>query len=490
MIKSPPALTLVALAFTSTLTNATPLDYGDGAENFAEPGYLKNKDGKFDYWRGIGRFSGPLPGYCTAFIIDTKSQSDADPVYALTSAHCVSKKNGIIEVDKPIEGAITFNYFIDTEDAYQSFPLKKVIWSSIQGVDIAILELNTTQGELKDSRITPLKLASMAPPENTDILIVNAASTTPLRAAACVQHASAALFEKPWVWRHSVRNQCAGISGGSSGSPVLVRSTNEVYAVLGTRAMDVTRLPGYDYVEKSNYGSPTALIDDCFINGKINTNPDSCQLFPSASLSLPSDINEYAKISTGKDGVSVFPSWSFPINASTRYYRYKKVKDPVECENPHNYSHSLEANSSYLNVEIGPTPGINNLCIVTTDSTDKLLPAGTYKNSVTIPAYLHPAGPTPMADVTFFYMREYNRVSIEWPERKIDGIAYYQRKHGNPETIDCNIPQGYATVNSNMIRRESNFPMKVCSIAYDTNNQASPVREYIMGWSDITGSAP
>lgn len=486
MIKSTPALTLVALAFTSTLTTATPFDYGDGAENFAEPGYLKNKDEKFDYWRSIGRFSGPQPGYCTAFIIDTKSQSDADPVYALTSAHCVSKKNGIIEVDKPIEGTITFNYFIDTKDAYQSFPLKKVIWSSIQGVDIAILELNTTQGELKASRITPLKLASMAPPENTDILIVNAAGTTPLRAAACIQHSSAALFEKPWVWRHSVRNQCAGIRGGSSGSPVLIRATNEVYAVLGTRAMDVTRLSGYDYVDNSNYGSPTALLNGCFINGKINTNPDSCKLFPAASMTIPSDISERAKKTT--DPAS--NNWSFPLHTSTQYYRYKQVSPAVDCERAENYSDSISGKDAHLTVPIGPQPGLHHLCIIGTDSLEEVLPEGTYKNALSIPTYLIDAGPTPKPDVTFVHMKEYDRVSIEWPDQKNQGITSYQYKLGSPDQTDCNNLLGYKLANFNLVRNESNFPMKFCSIAYDLNNQPSSVREDLLQWSDITDTAP
>ncbi|MDI3272878.1 trypsin-like peptidase domain-containing protein [Pseudomonas sp. AL03] len=488
MTKLKLALTIAALTTTCTAF-ANPIDYGDGAENFSSPDYLKNKDGKFNYWKGIGKLSGPL-GNCTTFVIDTHSKLDSDPVYALTSAHCLNKKNGVIDIDKPIEGTITFNYFDDTTDAYKNFPVKKVVWSSIQGIDLGILELDTTQGELKAAGVAPLKLASEAPAEDTDILIVNAASGYPLKAAACTHHSSSALFEKPWVWRHSVRNQCKGIVGGSSGSPVLIRATNEVYAVLGTRAKDVTRLPGYDYVESSNYGSPTAILNDCVVDGRINTDPNTCQLYPTASLPLPSDIIQYAKIAIETDGKPLMPTWNFPINVSTRHYRYKQTYIPLDCEKPDGYSPSIDGINALVDVSMGPQPGLNNLCIIGTDSLDNPLPAGTYRNAVTVPTYLHAAGPTPAPELVIFFDKKVNRVSIEWPVRKNEGIDLYQRKYGKPEQTNCDDPQGYTDVTFNMSRGERDMPLKVCTYAHDTNKQRSAVHEYILEWEALTGTAP
>lgn len=479
---------LLATLLLPTHSNAT--DYGNGVENFAPAQHLNNKDDKYNYWLGIGLYTSPGLGYCTAFLIDTYSTQSSDPAYALTSAHCVNRKNGIMRVDDPIEGSITFNYFADTKDDYKTFQLKRVTWSSIQGVDLALLELETTQGELRAQGISPLKLARQAPAEDSNILLVHAAGTSPLKVSACTHKPSSALFEKPWVWRHSVNNQCKGIKPGSSGSPVLIRETNEAYAVLGTRALDLTPMAGYDLVPDSAYGSPTSVFNSCFIEGKLNTDPNTCELFPAASITLPSKIADHAKISISSEGKLVYPEWNFTPTADTRFIRYKRVYDPVDCETPENYSSPASTSYAHLNVSIGPQSGLNNLCIVGTNSTDKVLPAGTYRNAVTVPTYLHAAGPTPAPALDFVFDKARNRVSIEWPKRKSEGIERYQAKSGSAENVSCEDPQGYTDITFNWWRRESNFPMKLCTYAYDSNNQRSPLSEYTLEWEALKDTAP
>lgn len=176
---------------------SSPVDYGKGVENFSPSQHLTNKDGENNHWMGIGEYKSREHGSCTAFLIDTNNSRPSDSAYALTSAHCVGKENGVMRIDDPIEATITFNNFIDTTAASRTFPLQKVAWSSIQGVDLALLELGVSQGELLALGITPMKLARQAPSDDSDILIVHKPVGAPLQMSACTHMPSPAIFEKP-----------------------------------------------------------------------------------------------------------------------------------------------------------------------------------------------------------------------------------------------------------------------------------------------------
>lgn len=480
------------LAAFSLPANSNPIDYGRGVENLSPSQYLNNKDGTYNYWTGIGKYKSPVHGFCTAFLIDTNSSRASDPAYALTSAHCVGKENGVMRTDDPIEGTITFNHFIDTPDAHKTFPLKKVSWSSIQGVDLALLELGVSQAELLTQGIKPLKLAQQPPTDDSDVLIVHGPNGVPLRISACTHTPSSAIFEKPWVWRHIVSNQCKDAAPGSSGSPVIDRTSNEVYAVLGTLAKQLTPLPGYGQMPSGNYASPTSVFNSCFIDGKLNTNPDACELFPAASFKLPSELATHAKIIINTENQYVYPTWNFEVTASTRFIRTKRTYDPLECANPKDYSQPINAGITpvQLNVPMGPKTGLNNLCIIGTDSTNEILPKGTYRNAVTVPTYLIAAGPTPSPTVDFSFNTEINRAMILWPERKNEGIDRYEVKAGLVEKTSCEDSQGYSRVTSNWLRPKSNFPLKLCVYAVDTNHQRSALKEYTREWETLKNNVP
>jgi hypothetical protein len=471
---------------------SSPVDYGKGAENFSPSQHLTNKDGENNHWMGIGEYKSREHGSCTAFLIDTNSSRPSDSAYALTSAHCVGKENGVMRTDDPIEASITFNNFIDTTAASRTVPVKKVAWSSIQGVDLALLELGVSQGELLAQGITPMKLARQAPAEDSDILIVHKPVGSPLQMSACTHMPSPAIFEKPWVWRHTVSNQCKDIASGSSGSPVIVRATNEVYGVLGTLAHHLTPLPGYGQMPSGSYGSPTSVFNNCFIDGKLNTDPQVCELFPAASIRLPAQLPTHAKISVTAQGNYVYPEWNFEITASTRFIRTKRTSDPVECEVPQDYSQPITTGTAptRLNVPMGPETGPSNLCIIATNSTEDILPAGTYRNAVTVPTYLVDAGPTPVPTIETSFNKEINRALILWPERKNEGLDRYEVKGGLAEKVSCEDPQGYRHVTSNWLRPQSNFPLKLCVYAVDPNNQRSELKEYILEWEALENSAP
>ena len=139
---------------------------------------------------------------------------------------------------------------------------------------------------------------------------------------------------------------------------------------------------------------------------------------------------------------------------------------------------------------MGPETGLNNLCIIATNSTEDILPAGTYRNAVTVPTYLVDAGPTPVPTIETSFNKEINRALILWPERKNEGLDRYEVKGGLAEKVSCEDPQGYRHVTSNWLRPQSNFPLNLCVYAVDPNNQRSELKEYILEWEALKNSAP
>jgi hypothetical protein len=79
---------------------------------------------------------------------------------------------------------------------------------------------------------------------------------------------------------------------------------------------------------------------------------------------------------------------------------------------------------------------------------------------------------------------------ILWPERKNEGIDRYEVKAGPVETTSCEDSQGYRRVTSNWLRPESNFPLKLCVYAVDTNHQRSELKEYTREWEALKNNAP
>ncbi|MHC8384242.1 trypsin-like serine protease [Pseudomonas sp. LB3P14] len=104
--------------------------------------------------------------------------------YVLTAGHCIDHSNGKIITNKRVTGSMTFNYFTDVSKN-TSYPVKQVKWRSMQGVDMAIVELNVSMHTLKKQGIRPLKLARFMPPDGSNVLIVGAPQYSTLQMSAC-----------------------------------------------------------------------------------------------------------------------------------------------------------------------------------------------------------------------------------------------------------------------------------------------------------------
>ncbi|MDO7929513.1 serine protease [Pseudomonas sp. KFB-139] len=474
--------------------HATAHDHGEGLLALAPSRVLLNADGQNNRWNGIGRIKSRKGSHCTATLIDTRSSGSPveAPAYLLTNGHCISRRNGLIITDAEIEGTVEFNFF--TDSTVYSYPLKRVRWSSMQGVDLAIVELQPTLGELIADGIQPLRLTNQMPEDGRDILSIGAPlyiGTGHLRMAACVHQSSGEILQQPWVWRHTVSNQCKDIAKGSSGSPLLTRDTLEMFAVLNLtnqpspesfaieRGMEFP--PGFPpQAPDSNFGSPVTRLNECFIDGELNTDPQQCRLFPAHSIIFEKPPRQYVKVRLDAQGNEVYPGWNLKFTVDKPFYRYKKVDSPLQCENPVGYSHTIASQDASIDDPVDRQIGINWLCIVGVTSADERPSHGMMRNTLTLAVELQAAGPTSEPRVHIEKNR-FGSYEINWLRDSGGLIDRYTMKIGPPAKTDCADPQGFKRLlGSNLVLRRKSLPIKICTYAHDVNGQRSSVREDIV----------
>ncbi|MEF9673910.1 serine protease [Pseudomonas sp. PCH446] len=398
-------LLLGVLFSLSSQGHAQSRDYGESLQNFTAAKLLENAGGSHDHWRGIGRLSN---GDCTATLLDTRdtSTNGPTPAYVLTAGHCIESTNGNIVTDRPIWGLMRFNYFVDTTP--QEYRVKKVAWRSMQGVDMAIIELDVSLQKLISEGIQPLKLARQKPADGTDVLIVSAPQglvptdfkKNKLRMAACTLQPANELVEGPWVWRNTMMTRCKDIAGGSSGGPILDRYSNEIIGVMGTGNLKDGLVPCrmeapctpvakfYTATPGNVYGNPADFLGQCFPQGRIVNNATwSCPLYP-VFTTVSTDRNapqRYLPLKKQADGSTETPTWNYRFSIDTDFYRHKTVRSAKDCEKPYYYSDALSSTDAFINSRIGTQPGYYFLCIVGVESATQRPSFGLMGNALSLP---------------------------------------------------------------------------------------------------------
>jgi hypothetical protein len=230
---------------------------------------------------------GKLDG-CTAAVIDAGSE-DA-PAYVLTAGHCVGHPyldpNAIL-LEQQWEGHLSTGHEYQATEAPIELPLAALEYATMHQRDVAILRLAMSVRELRALGLTPLAVAERAPPEGEEIAIVGHPHSAWLQRSRCTQGQSVYVAEGDW-WFEATTNGCAGITGGSSGSPVL-NAMGEVFAVHSTSSgqgspcsennpCELRDGPLANASRSAGYVSDIAGLVGCFAEGDFDAALEACPL--------------------------------------------------------------------------------------------------------------------------------------------------------------------------------------------------------------------
>ncbi|EKT4521566.1 trypsin-like peptidase domain-containing protein [Pseudomonas putida] len=457
-----------------------------GELSTADPQPVSFTQGQSQHWTGIGRLSIGR-SQCIASLIDSRppdAGSDG-PAYVVTAGHCVDQRNGVIGHDRPQSGSVTFNYFFDNHDQRVSVGLKRRVWSSMQGVDLALLELDTSLAALMAQGIDPLRLAD-SPASGSEVRVIGE-PTVPdvgLRMGTCTQHDVPFVMELPWVWRHVLSNDCRGMAPGASGSPVLDPLTNQLHAIVNSVAPSRTSKPctlnnpcqlKENEITRTgaiNYAIPTRRLMGCFNEGKADLGRKDCQLLPGFELQVQGQLPTLRKITTDAEGQDQQPSWNLSFTLDKPRYRFKQTQDPLTCEAPEGYSGTIPAGEQPLDVAVGPEPGWHFLCLIGVDSPDERPSLALMGNSLSLATRLFPAAPVPTPQLDVQPLAD-GDVKVTWPALAPDQ-ARFMVKRGPLESTDCNDPKGFRLLrHEHFVFPASKLPLRLCTFVEDVAGQRS-----------------
>jgi hypothetical protein len=340
--------------------------------------------------------------------------------------------------------------------------LKRTVWNSLQGADLALLELDSTLEELVTQGITPLKLGP-SPAAGSAVQVIGEpiAIGKGLRLSVCTEQLQDTSRVGNWVWRNVRSNDCQGLDDGASGSPVIDSASHLVSVV---NSLDGTVVGAI----------PVQRVRGCFSAGHADLELEACQLLPGFQLEPQGNgFKTLTKAKTLADGSLEHARWGFEFLIDTPRYRYKTSTDALACEDPVGYSGTIASNETSINDPIGPAPGTHFLCIVGVQSPSQLPSHALMANSLSIAVELLPPG-KPDAQVTTEQL-DNGSIRVKW--LKTPDVVFYRVKRGPPETTDCNDLAGYRLLPG--YSRDipaSALPLKLCSVAIDLNKQSSELR--------------
>jgi Trypsin-like peptidase domain len=256
---------------------------GPGGDSPASPaGLFQQSQAAGTSLTAVGRTTG-LAEHCTAWLVDTGAAADAG-AYAVTSARCVGQADpASVMTGRELEDAhVEFNAFAPLTTAKQPDLVKATVeaveWASVRGTDLAVLRLGATYGELAGRGVRPIDPVAAAE-QGAEILIagVPVEGIEPnqqyLRGSRCQVGETTDVLEDGLLDYDVQASGCAGILGGSAGSPVF-NPAGEAVAMVTTTTIGATEQTA------CALGLPCQVADD----GGISVKGDTNYMVPVAAL--------------------------------------------------------------------------------------------------------------------------------------------------------------------------------------------------------------
>lgn len=439
---------------------------------------------------GVARLR--VMGTCTAFLVRPRPSPEA-PVYVLTNGHCVlgGSVQNQVETNIPTRnGTVSFQYFFDNRNRSEAVPIKSIPYGTLKGLDVSVVELDTTWQRLDAMGVLPVTLAESPLRQGDEVYTVGApVNGVPveeqwLRRSDCAVERIAQLAEGPWKFHDALRLRCGAAFGGASGSPVFDRRTNHVAAIINTSTQGNTFSSG-DFVCFTNspcelngtgaaveldagYALPLNGIDGCFDSGgRFNLRLPGCPLDPGIEFTV-----------RGAPLLSVRPgaAWNVTLaSALYTHFRYKTgIEGQTDCRDERGYGAPIAA-SEPIREPMPQNDARYVLCIIGG--------VGDRWQSSRFATYLHTAvdSSPPALPPLWNIFGDDNGYEVRL-NFLVPDLSDYRYKFGAASTTDCDSPEGYQIYRRIPIRvpRQPDLA-RFCILAGDRNDNFTRPSAILLG---------
>jgi len=306
------------------------------------------------------------------------------PAYLLTAGHCLLGAGSApnqIEFDvelQPRPDGVRFRHFADSPGAATVVQAERVMFATLKGVDLAIVELVPSRRALRAAGVVPFLLAATASADGDDIAYAGHPQLTdPLAPAvlgACRQLRRAPLvLEGQFHWWDVVVNMCQGTGPGASGSPVFALATGEVIGVLNTGVQvgeasvpcainhPCEAQPAFRSVEGASYAIPVHGLGGCFdADGRFDRGHDTCRLDRDVQMQ---PTRERIVVASNPGG-AVTLSEPLAARGLTHYRTLAGPADALDCRDPSGYGPIVaRSDAPSLAATVAGDPGEYLLCV-------------------------------------------------------------------------------------------------------------------------------
>lgn len=476
-----------------------------------EPAPVLSAD-ELDVYGGVARVT--FASSCTATLIETGV--DTAPAYVITNGHCVGLDGAQPNATLVDEEGFGEAHFFDVDGAAEAdvltVPAVRYEYGTMRGVDIGVVRLDATLGELRSAGAVPLPIADTVA---SDVPVVNIAAPTQtlepddwvLRKGECTLGGETDVVEFRWIWLDALRNDCPGVLGGSSGSPLI--AGGELVSVLNTTNTGVPAERGDTcylgkpceidesgpvFVPDTSYGSPIAGVGACFIEGVFALGGD-CPLevtwlhgLDGGGIFGPD----------GVDGGGFTPELVLRSDVDTRLALVQDLSlaDARKCTEPATYADApvftVPASGGVVEEFDADAEGDVD---ETTDEVDIIVPITLPRENGFVLACVATPGDEELAARFVFVVdaiapTEGPQFGVESfddggamvdPLFDLPDISAIAVLHGPADEVDCSDREAYQPyMRMSYFLEKDDLPARFCAIGYDMAGNASPVSEIVV----------
>ncbi|MEV4443466.1 hypothetical protein AB0K09_31630, partial [Streptomyces sp. NPDC049577] len=426
--------------------------------------------------------------------------ADVGLLVAASSLVTVASPFMLREVLAPGDWSYTPAYFHDNAPEHRTFSVERIVYATMKDVDVSLLRLSATYGELAALNVTPRTLATGRPASGTALWAAHAPTDGVeedqrfLRLSTCaVTGTGVALHENMWLWKDSTRTDCLGISGGSSGGAVTTAADpSRLVGMLNT--IDT---PGYlgcglgrpcegsaeglvMRADNTAYVTPVDAVGSCLEPAGLNLRKKGCRLDPGGKVTVTAS-GQQTRSRTPEGPARWDVHMARPASGS---YAYVAVKTgpfgAVDCTRPEGYGTPRRLTAAGLD-HTAALPARDNLYVLcAAGGPDATLKGAAWTKSLAHPAYAYarvddtPPTVAPKADIRLFGS---GPDAVYWvqPVYRPWEISEYRVKYGPKATTDCADRAGYGIYrNIPASLRAADGPWTYCAIGLDGAGNPTP----------------